>query len=585
MRRRVWLTRPRTVPVAFAGRRAAEGPLTLGQLNIMDWLNGSPDHVNATLRVELEVPAGVSVGDVVETFAVLLSRHEGLRTSYVGGERPRQRVAAAGELMLEIHALDDGRWGPRDRPAVAGALTGWLRESAATSGLAMRVVAATAGERVIACAAAFSHLAVDHGAIEILRREFAELVRDPAARRIGEPRHQPLDQAALESTPARRRQAENALRYLSDQARRLPRLLLAVPGAQASGESLAVELSSPAAALAVLRVAARTRASRSSIVLAAICAVLARRTGYRELVFPVLSSNRFERHLIQYVGTLTQSCVVTIGVGGRGFDALVRQTWTAIIEASRQARYDVTERAGLDERIEHERGLRLRYEPLFNSLVPESWSAVNAGIGPGQEPVSAALPRTELRWRPVPGGGTPMRFGLNQVDGRLRLDLWSADTGYLPRAEMESLLLAVERVLVAAAGGDLEAGRLGEATGLEPFARGPEWLLIDSCWVDLTEVRHLLEQALAPSVARIFASVHGRPLVAYLAATESVRTPEQAHARCLAALPDHPTALTPRHYIVCASPPADPADPTKWNGILGAGTGRRNNDISERLVL
>ena len=46
-------------------------------------------------------------------------------------------------------------------------------------------VAPGAGDRVIACAAAFTHLAVDHGAIGILKRDFAGLLGDPARRRAG----------------------------------------------------------------------------------------------------------------------------------------------------------------------------------------------------------------------------------------------------------------------------------------------------------------------------------------------------------------------------------------------------------------
>src|SRR5207248_1478849 len=103
----------------------------------------------------------------------------------------------------------------------------------------------------------------------------------------GPPGHQPLDQAELEATPAERRRAQAALTHIQEQARRIPRCLYALPGARPSGESLAIELSSAAAAMAVRRVAARTRASRSSIVLAAICAVLARRANYRELVLPL----------------------------------------------------------------------------------------------------------------------------------------------------------------------------------------------------------------------------------------------------------------------------------------------------------
>src|ERR1700678_1700492 len=93
-RRRLRLTPVRSVPVEFAGERAGEGPLTLGQLNNYKWLSLIPDDIYAILCVELPVPAEVSVGDVTEAAAALIGRHEGLRTTYVPGEPPRQRVAA-----------------------------------------------------------------------------------------------------------------------------------------------------------------------------------------------------------------------------------------------------------------------------------------------------------------------------------------------------------------------------------------------------------------------------------------------------------------------------------------------------------
>ena len=61
---------------------------------------------------------------------------------------------------------------------------------------------------------------------------------------------------------------------------------------------------------------------------------------------------------------------------------------------------------------------------------------------------------------------------------------------------------------------------------------------------------------------------------AHLAATDAVRTPEQAHARCMAALARHPTAITPRHYVICRTAPSDPADRTAWPAPLATGTGR-----------
>jgi hypothetical protein len=573
----VRLTPVRSIPVEFTGERSGEAPLTLGQLDIYNWLSQTPDHLYAILCVELPVPAVVSVDDVAGAAGVLIARHESLRTSYLPGAQPRQRVAAAGVQLLEVCSLGGGQWGPQDRPAVAEALVRWLRDSLDPRRHPVRVavaIAPDAGDRVIACAAGFTHLAVDHGAIEVLRRDFAGLLGDPARRPVGQPGHQPLDQAGLEATPADRRRTEAALDHQAEQSRRLPRCLYTLPGARPSGESLVVDLSSTAAAMAVRRVAARTRTSRSSVVLAAICAVVAHRASYPELVFPVVSSNRFERHLVNYVGSLTQTSLTAVEVAGRSFDELAGHTWTKVMEASRHGRYDVAKRTAMDDLAEHERGLRFNYDPWFNSLVPESWSGLTAGVGFQPEQFDVALARTQVRWRPAPVSGNPLQFRLNQIDGCLRLDAWNADAGLLPRTELESVLLAAERLLVAAAHGDVPGRRMPEVIGLEPLAGPPDRILVDHCWVDIADAQRLVDEAVAPAAARVFASAGGRPLVACLVATDTVRTPEQAHARCMAALIHHPTAITPRHYVICRTAPPDPADPAAWPPPLAVGTGR-----------
>jgi hypothetical protein len=575
-RRRVRLTPRRSIPVEFTGERAGEGPLTLGQLCVYVWVSNSPDHIYALLCAELPVPTMVSVDDVAEAAAVLIARHESLRTSYLPGEPPHQRVAADGVQMLEVYSVGEGQWGPRDRPVAAEALIRWLRTSPDPARRPVRMavaIAPGAGDRVIACAAGFTHLAMDHGAIEILKRDFARLLGDPARRPTSQPGHQPLDQAELEATPTERHRADTALEQLREPSRRIPRCMYALPGARTSGESLAVELLSVAAATAAQRVAARTRTSRSSIVLAAICAVLARRTNYPELVLPLLSSNRFERHLVNYVGTLAQSSITTIEIGERSFDELAGHTWTAVLEASRHARYDNVKRDAMDRLIEHERGLRFNYDPLFSNLVSESWSGLTAGVGFQPEQIDVALARTELRWHPMPSSGTPIRFTLNQIDGCLHLDAWSSDTGLVPRAELESVLLAVERLLAAAGHGDVPGRRMPEIIGLEPLA-SQDRILVDSCWVDVADVQRLVDDAVAPASAHVFASADGRPLTACLAATDAVHTPEQAHARCMAALTHHPTAITPRHYIICRTAPPDPSDPAAWPPPMATGTGR-----------
>ena len=163
-RRRIRLAPMPSIPVEFTGQRAGEGPLTLGQLDVYTWLIEAPDLTYATLYAELPVPAVVSVDDVGEAVATLIARHESLRTAYLPGEQPRQRVAASGIQMLDVLSLGEGQWGPPDRPAAAESLISWLRVSPDPARRPVRIavaIAPGADDRVIACAAGFTHLAME----------------------------------------------------------------------------------------------------------------------------------------------------------------------------------------------------------------------------------------------------------------------------------------------------------------------------------------------------------------------------------------------------------------------------------------
>ena len=137
--RRVRLTPVRPIPVEFAGERAGEGPLTLGQLNIYMWLSSIPGHPHAVLRVELPVPAAASVGDVAGAVAALIARHETLRTDLMclvsgrgSGSRPpvsrcwRRARWGRGSGGRRTGPRWPGRWsgGCGSRP-IRGARCGW----------------------------------------------------------------------------------------------------------------------------------------------------------------------------------------------------------------------------------------------------------------------------------------------------------------------------------------------------------------------------------------------------------------------------------------------------------------------------
>ncbi|MFD7659359.1 hypothetical protein ACFV4N_35740 [Actinosynnema sp. NPDC059797] len=561
--------------------------MTLGQLNIHKWLSRSSTVAYGMQFRRVRPGPGVGVADFAEALSVLLTRHEGLRTHYLPDHR--QRVVASGELPLHVLAVDDTDPAALDRvldDAVAA-----LPYDPATD-LPVSAAVAVAGGEVLAGVLRCSHLAADHKAMVVLGREVEEMLADPAARVVGAPRHQPVDQAEAERRPSMRRRAEASLRYWEDRIRRMPPNPLACPstrgpggsgpggsgpggsgaGGSGAGESCAAEMVSHAGAAALDRIEARTSLDRSNIVLAAVLAVLSERTGYSTHIFCALSNNRFfDRRLTDYVGTLAISNLVEVDCLRATFDELGERVRAGMVRASMNALYNAYDLHAIAERVEHERGVAFNYfPPIFNNAANYFRSRAARDAGP------ATAPPTEFTWRSMEATPAPLRFDIWRIDEVLVLDGWTGDADRIGRAEVEAVLLAVERLLVAAADHDLDGPAMSAVIDLPPVARGEGWLFLDSCWVGLAEAQQLLDDAFGPTRARVFGEDDGRSLVAYVEATEAVRTPEEAHARCLSRLSAHPTAMAPRHYVLCEGAATDPGDPASWRRrrVVGRGSGR-----------
>jgi hypothetical protein len=561
------------VPVRCKGERERTGGLTLGQLNILQWMKSAPEPFDAAIGGPLDIPEGTRIADVAESLATLMARHEGLRTTIVDEQPPYQHVAGDAELWLDVYEIDLSAPESADRSALVPALGRmWSFDPEfGFSRLPLWGALATVSDVVHAAVVRCSHLTVDFQALQILTREFGQLLRDPAARQPGAPRHQPLDQVELEDSERMRRRAGRALRHAESNLARMQPCLYPAPQAEVAGRSVSVEICSDAAAIALRRIAARTGRSRSSVVLAAICALLSWRVGFRELVFPTLASNRFEGHLAGYLGSLVQTTLAAVEVGAASFDELVGRSWRAVLHASRHGMYDASRRDAIAKQVEHDRGVRFSFEPLFNSPAVDLQNP--AGDMPPVVALTAAA-RPTFQREEIRATAQPIRFDVFSFEPAMRLRLWSGDTSRLGVEEMESLLRAVERLLVAAAHGDLQHEQIGAALAVEPIHYGPEWLMIDSCRVELPEVQRLLDNALAPAASRIFPEVAGRQLVAYVVAGGAVRSPAEAHARCMAALAGRPTAMAPRHYVLWEVAPEDPDDRDGWRQMVGEGSGR-----------
>jgi hypothetical protein len=579
--------------VAFRGDRGGEGPLTFGQRNILQWFSTAFDPVTASLVDLLEVPAQTTVTDVAECLATLVARHEGLRTHFLFGGQPRQRVAAAGSLAVAVHHLEQ----PAPRDAVIAVLSrqvqlalgtrmaadlrrlsdpiepavpaDWVPQEWAPDDLPLRAAVAVEGGSVRGVVVAYSHLVVDAQAKQVLHDEFDALIS--GADRGPQAAVQPLDQATAEAGALWQRRAEAALDFWERALSRMPQSSYPAPTRTGLTGPTAVRLESASAAIALRHVAARLRTSRTSVVGAAVSAVLRARHGTETLLFPALSGNRFEPRLLRYVGTLVQGTVLEVRAAGLGFDDLVRELGTAAVRGGRHGRYDIDRRVALAQRIEWQRGVRFNYEPVFNSVVVDT----EAGASPATLPaIPTGAAGGDLTSERVPPTEAALRLELRRLDDVMDLRAWTGDAARVSPDELTSLLRAVERLLVAAAGSDLSAAEVDAAIGLGRLDLGAGWTLVDSCWVEVAAVQRLLDDSFPDVPGRIFASVGGAPLVAHLVAHGQITTAERAHERCMSRLAGRMTAIAPQRYVLFGSAPADPDDPAAWSGAIAAGSGR-----------
>jgi hypothetical protein len=588
------LTFTERMHVKYAGARAVEAPLTLGQINTLDWLG---DDTRAGLYRMMEwavtVPDGTTLDDVAETLAALLERYEALRTSHTTAGR--QQVSASGEVPLDV--FETGL--TPEHPIVPGEV---IELIAAIQGRAagdeaddpaVRAAVSVHDGAIRLVLLACSHMAVDCESLALVVRRFGELIRNPAERGARPPAHQPADQAAAENSPRGRRRAEASLRYWRRLLARMPQGVYAMPRPAgdadelqvrpdyavpnletAEGEPLGCWLDSPALRLALPRIAERTQTTLPMVLATAFCAVLAWRTGSPDLVFASLANNRIGTELHDYVGTLAQDSLLAVDAETDSFDDLARRVGAATLRAAMHGLYDVGRRWELQERIGHRRGVMFQRDcacniTIFNKAAPPSGSP---------DAAREALPRTTLRWHVPPYFRVLLLLRVIDSDGEPLLGLTTGHADLVPAAEIESLLLGIDRLLAEAAAGDVDLRRLGEITGITPVSRGPEWLCVDNCWIELPEVQRLVEDA-AGVPARVFAGPDESDrtvLTAYLAAGEDAHTPAEVHRACVSRLLGRHTAMAPSRYVICAQAPADLDDLAAWRArpVLAAGDGR-----------
>lgn len=193
------------------------------------------------------------------------------------------------------------------------------------------------------------------------------------------------------------------------------------------------------AARALGRISARTGASPSAAVLAALAVLAGVRARLRTVVVLSISANRFRPELREYVGPLAQDALIPVEVGEDGFDTVLRGARSATMAAYQNSRFDSAALIRVMEDVQRERGLFFARDIVFNDMsVPGRGTRVSRT---GEDVHSVWLPPATL----------PTRTSLwvHRLHGELDVTLW-ADPRCLPRGDTSALGEGIARLLIEA---------------------------------------------------------------------------------------------------------------------------------------
>jgi hypothetical protein len=309
-------------------------PLTFGQLSLWRSIQGlAPEAYNLTEIWKL--PAGSTLISVEGALEALERRHEGLRTRYEPGGKQglTQAVWNAAPIQLSVVEAD----GDPDAAAYAAARELTVRGFDLAVDRPWRACAVALKGTCVRLVVCFHHIAVDAWSINQLHAEFLALAGGgvlpgtaPSACAL----------AVEQWSAAQRNRRNSARRFWQGLFGSAP----AMHRETASG-SLSTRwatLASDEACDAAGQIAARLLVSVPSVVLAAFCLALSRRTGQDKLLIAVHFNNRGDLRWRTLVASQNQIVPLLVTLHpDEHFDALVSRVHRDSFRAYLQGAYNV----------------------------------------------------------------------------------------------------------------------------------------------------------------------------------------------------------------------------------------------------
>jgi hypothetical protein len=448
-------SQPRIV-VPFTGPEAGTEPLSWGQKAIYQDMQDNVSQFSMGGRAEL--PEGSTVEDAAALLSGVMGRQASLRmrlgTDRAG--RPCQEIAGSGQTGLDILTIPDDIDPADTEQYAADLMDAWpLVPFDFQRDWPLRMAVLRHRGTCAYVVWVLSHLAADGGGHMLFLDDL--ITHELAGRPAGGPRRAQLpDVARSEQAPQLRQLSSRAMRHWESQLSGIPALTFgepAQPDGQPGPRYGRVRFRSPAAHLAMLAIAQRTRADASRVTLAVIATAIGRATGAAPLTVNVMVNNRFRPGLADVIAPIAQNSVLTIDVTDSSVDEVVARARGASLTAGMRAYYDPDELRELTTRLDAERGYPARVSCRVNDqramvLRPDE------EVSPGDmtpEQIRQRLPETSLAWL------APLDHMHDQavilVENRrnvvqlfMMYDSWS-----LSKGQVEAFLRGVEEVAVEAA--------------------------------------------------------------------------------------------------------------------------------------
>ncbi|MFI6294610.1 condensation domain-containing protein [Nonomuraea sp. NPDC050790] len=516
----------------FDGLPDRQGALTMGQANMARCVRRDPpEHMNFLMIKRL--PRRIGLDRIADATHALLSRHEGLRTTFIGDT---QHVHGKG--LLEV-MLVPGQGRP---PAHAAEETG-ARLRAPRFDLEaefpLRMAVILAGDEPRLAVFVLPHTVVDAISLAHLLREWETLLYGRPL--PGPEPTQPIDLADSERTPAAARRAQAALEHWRDGLARSPQTMFPIAFDTEHAMVPRLRVRSAAVMPGLERAAARTGASPSMIVMAALGVLVGHRTAQPTCLLASLSSNRAHPRLRTHVGPLAQDALVVADLDAGTFDELIGRFRVAALAGYQRSRFDSEALWEAIHALDAERGTRYARDCVFNDM--------SAQMPPDDDEDPVEEP--ELTWLPDAALPANLSLWINRLDTVLDLTLW-VNPAALSRDEAEVFGRGLVGLLGAAGERVVDVAEIGAVSGVAAMPYGPEWVRSGTSWVRPDSVRRLVERAVPGGRASVTLDEDGA-FTCHLV-TDTAITPGQAHRACLDLLPGHPDAVAPRRYVITPPP-------------------------------